>query len=81
MSNIATSNHKCRCGICSRPVNRSDKAIHCGNFLHWIHYKCNGPFLNDYCFYNQVMRYGIANTVLPLYFLFPLSMILHFIAL
>lgn len=50
MSNIATTNHKCPCGICSRPVNRSDKAIHCGIFLHWIHYKCNGPFLNDYCF-------------------------------
>ena len=32
-------------------------------------------------FYNQVMRYGIANTVLPLYSLFPLLMILNFIAL
>ena len=33
----------------SRPVNRNDKAIHCGICLQWIHYKCNGLSLNDYC--------------------------------
>ena len=49
MSNIATIKHKCPCGICSRPVNRNDKAIHCSICLHWIHYKCNGLSLNDYC--------------------------------
>ena len=49
MSNITTTNHKCPCGICSRPVNRNDKAIHCGICLQWIHYKCNGLSLNDYC--------------------------------
>ena len=41
MSNITTTKHKCACGICSRPVNRSDSCFH------WIHYKCNGLSLND----------------------------------
>ena len=49
MSNFTTTNHKCPCGICSRPVNRNDKAVRCGICLHWIHYKCNGLSLNDYC--------------------------------
>ena len=49
MSNITTTKHKCTCGICSRPVNRNDKAIHCDSCFHWIHYKCNGLSLNDFC--------------------------------
>ena len=35
--------------ICSRPVNRNDKAIRCDSCFHWIHYKCNGLSLNDFC--------------------------------
>ena len=49
MSNIVTTSYKCPCGICSRPGSRNDKAIHCGISLHWIHYKCTGLSLNDYC--------------------------------
>ena len=31
-------------------MNRNDKAMRCGICLCWIHYKCNGLSLNDYCF-------------------------------
>ena len=30
-------------------MDRNDKAIHFGIFLHWIHHKCNGLSLSDYC--------------------------------
>ena len=60
MCNMAATNHKCPCGICSRPVNRNDEAIRCGICLYWIHYKCNGLSLDHYCPLHQVMRYGIV---------------------
>lgn len=47
MSNIATTNHKCPCGICSRPVNSNDKAI--VSAVTGFTTKCNGLSLNDYC--------------------------------
>ena len=47
MSSIATTNHKCPCRICSRAVNRNDKAIVFA--FTGFTTKCNGLSLNDHC--------------------------------
>ena len=81
MSNITITN-KCPCGICSRPVKKGMISLYVvvTAFIGFTTNVMDYP-LTIIVFYNQVRRYGIVNTVLLPYFLFPLLMILNYIAL